>query len=1091
VAGYEVRNLQAQGRIDGRTIRVDGVADAYNGRASAAGTVQFGQPLTLDLAGRASNVDLRNLPAQLNMPGVPSDLQFAYTLTGRGGVFTAGVTLEPSTLAGATIAGGSTGQITIGNGAPAYAAKGRVADLDLQQIGRGFNIGALATDKYASQINATFDMNGSGGGRYPLTVNATGTLVDSRLFGASFPTMDLDAHLAGGNAQVAAVGQFSGLDPAAVTGNEKVKGALNGSADVTTTIRDYAGGLTVDSIDVAGRIDLGDSTIAGLDVNSAVFDGRYAGRQGELTQFSIAGPDLNANGAGTIALNDTGSSNLTAHLASPSLGRLGEIIGQPIKGAAEVDVTVTGNASELHASGTLQGSNIGYGENEALSLKSQFSAAMPGLTPERATVEAKSEATFLEVGGQRINELTADTTYSQASGLTFNAQATQGMRQLAAAGNAIFHPDHREVRLESLSLRTEQIVWQTDPAAGGATVRYGADRLGIENLQLVSGDQRIEAEGTLGAAAEGLNVHAENVDVAQLDQLALDNRQLAGRLSADATLRGPVDDLRAEGTFTLNQGAFQRFTFDSLTGMVDYVGRGIDVDVRMQQSPQAWLTANGYVPLSLFRRNPAGVTGHETPAAPGEAIDLRIATSQIDLGIVQGFTSYVSNVTGQLQADVRLTGTGTDPHAEGYIDIRGGAFEIPDAGTAYTGLDTRIAITPDLVTIDEMKIVDEHQKVMTVGGSLAVHERSVGAVDIQVRSEDFEVIDNQDADLKLDTDIHVTGELRKPRLQGFVEVESGTVDVARIMERVTSDPYATTAVPFDEMVTPGSATPEAASTEADVSTALSGANLFDALDLELGIAVPSNLVLRGTDIRPANATIDIGDMVVTVGGAVQLRKLPGGELRLLGEVNTVRGNYTFQGRRFEIMRDGRIRFGGGEEIDPIVDLQARRVISGVETFVRVQGTLHTPELTFRSNPPLDQADILSLIVFNMPINELGEGQQATLAERAGALAGGYLASGLSRSIANALELDEFEIQAQGESGSGPSIALGEQVGERLFFRIRQGFGSEQATEFILEYQIADFLRLQGSVAETSGGTQRVSFRRVERAGLDLIFFFSY
>jgi translocation and assembly module TamB len=228
-----------------------------------------------------------------------------------------------------------------------------------------------------------------------------------------------------------------------------------------------------------------------------------------------------------------------------------------------------------------------------------------------------------------------------------------------------------------------------------------------------------------------------------------------------------------------------------------------------------------------------------------------------------------------------------------------------------------------------------------------------------------------------------------------------------------------------------------------------------------------------------------------VGGLIQVRKLPGGTAVVTGEVNTVRGSYTFQGRRFEILRDGRIRFAGTDEIDPLVDIRARRIISGVETFVRVQGTMRQPELTFSSSPPLDQADILSLIVFNMPINELGEGQQVSLAERAGALAGGYLVSGLTRSIANALELDEFEVQAQGERGIAPTLTIGEQVGERTYFRIRQGFGAEQATEFILEYQIADFLRLQGAVAETSGGTQRVTFRRIERAGIDLIFFFSY
>jgi translocation and assembly module TamB len=149
-----------------------------------------------------------------------------------------------------------------------------------------------------------------------------------------------------------------------------------------------------------------------------------------------------------------------------------------------------------------------------------------------------------------------------------------------------------------------------------------------------------------------------------------------------------------------------------------------------------------------------------------------------------------------------------------------------------------------------------------------------------------------------------------------------------------------------------------------------------------------------------------------------------------------------------------------------------------------------PELSFSSNPPLDQADILSLIVFNAPINELGEGQQISLTERAAALAGGYLASGLTRSIADVLELDEFEIVA-GDQGVGPSLTVGEQVGEKLFVRLRQGFGNEQATELILEYQIADFLRFQGSVAETSGGQMRNAFRRIERGGLDLIFFFSY
>ena len=98
---------------------------------------------------------------------------------------------------------------------------------------------------------------------------------------------------------------------------------------------------------------------------------------------------------------------------------------------------------------------------------------------------------------------------------------------------------------------------------------------------------------------------------------------------------------------------------------------------------------------------------------------------------------------------------------------------------------------------------------------------------------------------------------------------------------------------------------------------------------------------------------------------------------------------------------------------------------------------------------------------------------------------------MSEAIGGALNLDEFEIQAAGENGLGPNVTVGQQVSKGLFVRLRQGFGAEQATEFILEYQLASFLRLQGTLSDVSATTQRNAFRRVERGGLDLIFFFNY
>jgi hypothetical protein len=1076
VDGYIVRDLNASGRIDDRTLRVNASAAAYGGRATTNGTVQLGAPLALNLTGRASSVDLRNLPPSVPAPRVASNLQLSYRLNARGPVFSGDVRFDRSTFAGATIAPDTVATFRVGDAAPQYSAKGQVAGLDVQQVGRGLEIQALAADRFRSRINGTFDVSGAGGGRYPLTLTASGTLVDAEMFGASFPRMDFTTDLAGPDLRVVAKGDVAGLDPAVLANNQRVAGNVSGTVDVDATIHGYRDGVTADSIDVSGRVDLGMSRVAGFTIDKATVAGTFADRAGQIEQLAIEGPEINLTGQGSLALNESGASNLTVHAETASLERIGEIVGQPLKGGAIVDATVTGNARELKAAGTLQGSNIGHGANEALSLASTFEVAIPELTPAAATVHAKTTATFLEVAGQTLNEVTADTTYAQEK-LGFQTVIKQEQRELAAGGEVVIHADHQEVHLRDLALRAEQIEWRT-PAGTESTVQYGNNRITVKNLQLVNGDQRITAEGVLGATGESLRVKAENVDVAQLDRLALGDQRISGRLSADATLTGELKAPRVEGQFNLAPGAFRMFTFESLGGTIQYGARGIDLDVRLQQSPAAWLTAKGTAPLTLFRPTPPDLgDAHD---AGGDPVDIQIATSQIDLGVVQGFTSFVTNVTGAVQANVRVTGTGYDPHVDGAIDVRGGAFALPELGTSYTGLDTRIQLQQDGLTIQEFKILDNRGFPMTIGGQLAVHAREVGAVNVTIQSENFEVIDNELADLKLDTDLRITGELRKPRLEGSVEIENGTIHVDRLVETLTADPYATEPTAFETpdapVTTPGPAEQP---------------NVFNALAMELNLQVPNNLVLRGNDIRPANAPIEIGDMVVTVGGTILMRKQPGGRMSIQGDVNTVRGNYTFQGRRFDILRDGHIRFSGAEELDPLVDIRAQRLIAGVETVVHVRGTMRQPELSFSSNPPLDQADILSLIVFNQPVNELGEGQQVSLAQRAGALAGGYLTSGLSRSIGNALDIDEFEIQAQGERGLAPSLTIGEQVGQKLFVRLRQGFGSEQATEFILEYQISDFLRLQGNVAETSGGTQRVTFRRVERGGLDLIFFFSY
>jgi autotransporter translocation and assembly factor TamB len=405
-------------------------------------------------------------------------------------------------------------------------------------------------------------------------------------------------------------------------------------------------------------------------------------------------------------------------------------------------------------------------------------------------------------------------------------------------------------------------------------------------------------------------------------------------------------------------------------------------------------------------------------------------------------------------------------------------------------------------------------------------------VDVTVQSRNFELIDNELGDVGVETDIKLTGELRRPQIVGSVKLQAARLEVDKILA-MFYDPYAVTAIPDDAApstapasgtgaedatrqslsqassgsIPPASPTPApaaapgtAAATSgapaatADEPAASSGA--FAPVRMNVKLTVPENLVLRGKGIRPGGPSGPaVGDLNITVGGDIDITKEPDAPLILLGQVDTVRGTYQFQGRRFDLVRGGTVRFTGEEEINPLLDVTATRLIpnTGVEARVHITGSVKAPELELTSNPPLDESDILALIVFNRPVNELGSGERTSLAATAGGIAGGFIAAPLGESIGRALDLDLFEISTTTDSGDvGAGITVGQQVGDRAFLKLRQQFGERTTSEFSLEYSLTSFFRLQANGApETSGSANRIGQRRIERAGIDLIFFFSY
>jgi len=1077
---YRAANVRAQGVYEPTLLRFDASGAAYGATTTTRATFRFaapGRPLSYSLAGNFRNLDMRRLPDRLDMPKLETQAAGQYQFEAAGRDWSGSADLQDSIVEGARFGKGTLMSIRSRNSALSYSASGNVAWLNPRRFAAPLDVTWLDDDRFAGSLTGTFTFEGSGRTTDDLVMQTRAALVDSTLAGARFPRADVDVQMANREIRTTFAGSFEELPGTLFTDRQELADTtLNGSADMRVSLAIPKVG-PVEILDTNGTTSLTASTVAGMAIDSAQVIGAFANDTADITQFIVTGPDIKATAIGTVAFGDTGTSNFEYDVAVTNLEPLAKRLNRPLAGSAHIVGQATGPASNLTFAGTLGANRLRYGTNaDALTANSKYTVQVPHFDFAQARIEADTLATFVTIAGTNLPRVTMQATYEN-NAVQFNAMFEEERRSLGFGGRAVFHPDHNELHLQALNLTVGQTQW-TFPTGQEAIARYSEDSVTIENFVLQRGTQQLTASGTVaigsGSAnlANSLHVRLDHVQVQDINELLLGNRAVAGVLNASAEIRGTRNDPVLESSFALTGGSVEGVKFNALTGKATYAGRAVDLDVRLEQTPQAVLTAVGTAPV---------------PGGPGATVrttefDLAVKSTPIDIALFQPATTQLTNLTGQLQADVHVGGTLEAPRLNGLVETANGGFSVAATGVTYTNAIARLLFENDKLLVDRFEVSDDGQDRLVAIGELGIIRRSVGEMNVQVSASGFKVLDNQLGNLEVDADLRLTGDVAKPHITGEILTDGGRLEVDRLLEQLGRSPYRTEAT-------------VATTTETEVGSGLSRTatepplGLYAATTIDVRLALPDDLVLRGRNMHASFSRIGLGDMNITVGGDLRIRKSPAGEPDVIGTVAVVRGFYDFQGRRFEVLRDSQIRFQGAAPVDPALQVNAQRVISGVTAIVNIRGTARQPQVRLSSTPPLDEADVLSLIVFNQPINQLGEGERLNLAERAGGLAVGYLASPLANSIADALDLDIFEIRASGGANGQPSIAVGQQIGSRLFVSFRQEFGSAELSQLALEYRINELLRLVSTVTEGSQRSYRL--QRVDTTGVDLIYTISY
>jgi translocation and assembly module TamB len=589
-----------------------------------------------------------------------------------------------------------------------------------------------------------------------------------------------------------------------------------------------------------------------------------------------------------------------------------------------------------------------------------------------------------------------------------------------------------------------------------------------------TGTQRIGLSGTWREDGKGaLRITTTRLFLDTFARPSKAPARYGGVLDADVTVSGTRARPIAVGDFAVTQGRIRRLAYESLSGRIGYTQDLFELNVRLDQAPGVWLTAVGSVPVAMFDRT-----------LPDRPMHVALLSSSIGLGLLEGLTDVVRDVSGNLRLDVTAVGPSRDPQFSGSIDIDGAAFMVSASGSRYRNGHASVRLATDRVTVSALRLEDREGHSLDVKGSLGTRELRVADVEIEILAREFEVLRNELGTVDVDVKLNVSGQFRSPRIEGDVTIVSGQLRADAILDRTLFQPYSTEAAPSP----PSPADELVAAAEVDALVAL---NPWERLGLGISLHVPNTLRFEGDEAQVAPGTpLGLGSFNLRVLGDLYLYKDPAQPLYVSGSFDRVTGTYAFQGRRFDVDPTSSINFRS--DLNPDLFVTVTRIISGVETRVTIAGPLREPELRLSSTPPLEPTDILSLIVFNTSTNQLNTEQQQQLAVRAGTLAAGFLATPLLGAIEKTLGLDILEIEAVNEFGAtGTRVTIGDELAPGLIARFSRQFGTQQYDEATIEYYLTRLFRIRASFSDAATLSQQSPFRRVEMAGIDFLVFFSF
>ena len=384
-------------------------------------------------------------------------------------------------------------------------------------------------------------------------------------------------------------------------------------------------------------------------------------------------------------------------------------------------------------------------------------------------------------------------------------------------------------------------------------------------------------------------------------------------------------------------------------------------------------------------------------AIMGTSMDLELKSDGYDLGFMKIFSNSIEKIEGNFSsAGLSLNGTLSKPRAKGDLELNDMRLSLTQLRNSLFTEHAELSFSGTKLSLPRTEIRSKKGKAYLKG--------KMNISDFTYRADlEMEKVRFNPHSIKTD----LSGNLKIEKKDEFLKVTGKTKVTAG---RIRLYPGRIKSIKDISFIEKSESFADEFSLEAQNETGFYREKT--AMDISVDIS-------SGTWIKTKEANFNTR-------GKLRLKKQPGGDLDMQGNIVSSEGYYAVFGKLFDI-EDATLNFTGASN-NPDLNVKAYYDAGDVDVHVNVTGDLREPDLSLSSNPNLEEIDIISYIVFGASSNRLQNQQRAFMGKFATAVAAG----GISELLSSEIGLDLLSIQEGDQGFEDSTLKVGSYVTRDIF-----------------------------------------------------------